>query len=330
MKFVKLLVIASIVVCVSTSWALAKPLTINVGYTSALGSPYDLLASKFAELANEYSKGEVNIKVRCCAQLATEDEAFKAMQLGTVDMYVITDVNIGPHFPLFDIMGLPYVFQSNDHVRKVFEGPVGQKLAQDLYDATGVTLLTYGGVGYRDFYNTKRPINTMADLKGIKIRVPKNKAMIATWKAFGAAPIPLAWADTPPALQTGAVDGGDNGTSFIKAQKFYEIAPHLAILDHFSYVTPLFASKRIMSKMDDVQREAVLRAAKDAGEYHVKAMENELGELRSFLGKEGGMSVTHPDKAEFIEVAQQVQNDFAADRSEEFKKLLQDIRDAAK
>jgi len=330
MKFLKLLVMASIIACAFTTLSFAKPLTINVGYTSALGSPYDLLASKFAELAEEYSNGEVDVKVRCCAQLATEDEAFKAMQLGTVDMYVITDVNIGPHFPLFDIMGLPYVFQSNDHVRRVFEGPVGQKLAKDLYDATGVSLLTYGGVGYRDFYNTKRPINKMADLEGIKIRVPKNKAMIATWKAFGAAPIPLAWADTPPALQTGAVDGGDNGTSFIKAQKFYEIAPNLAILDHFSYVTPLFASKRILSKMNDAQREAVLRAAEDAGKFHVKAMEDELGELRAFLEKEGGMKVTYPDKAEFIKVAQKVQDDFAADRSEEFKKLLQDIRDAAK
>ena len=330
MKFVKLLVIASIMACVCTSWAFAKPLTINVGYTSAIGSSYDILASKFAKLANEYSKGEVDVKVRCCAQLATEDEAFKAMQLGTLDMYVITDVNIGPHFPLFDIMGLPYIFQSDDHARKVFEGPVGQKLAQDLYDATGVALLTYGGVVYRDFYNTKLPINTMADLKGIKIRVPKSKAMIATWKAFGAAPIPLAWADTPPALQTGAVDGGDNGTSFIKAQRFYEIASNLAILDHFCAVTPLFASKRIMSKMNDAQRDAVLRAAKDAGKFHVKAMEDELQELRSFLGKEGGMKVTYPDKAEFIKVALQVQDDFAADREAEFKKLLQDIRNAAK
>ncbi|MCB2214531.1 MAG: TRAP transporter substrate-binding protein [Desulfobulbaceae bacterium] len=330
MKLVKLVIVAAIFACLNVSGVWAKPLTINVGYTGALGSPYDLLATKFAELANEYSNGEVNVKVRCCAQLATEDEAFKAMQLGTVDMYVITDVNVGPHFPLFDIMGLPYVFQSREHVKKVFDGPVGEKLAQDLYDATGVMLLTYGGVGYRDFYNTKRPINTMADLEGIKIRVPKNKAMIATWQAFGAAPIPLAWADTPPALQTGTVDGGDNGTSFIKAQKFYEIAPYLSILEHFAYITPLFASDRILSKMDDAQREAVMRAAKEAGEHHVKEMERELGELRSFLANEGGMEVTYPDKAEFIKVAQQVQDDFSADRSEEFKKLLQDIRDAAK
>ena len=76
-----------------------------------------------------------------------------------------------------------------------------------------------------------------------------------------------------------------------------------------------------MSKMNDAQRDAVLRAAKDAGAYHVKAMEDELGELRSFLEKEGGMKVTYPDKAEFIKVAQQVQDEFAADRSEEFKKI---------
>lgn len=85
-----------------------------------------------------------------------------------------------------------------------------------------------------------------------------------------------------------------------------------------------------MSKMNDAQRGAVLRAAEEAGIYHIKKMEDELGELRSFLEKKGGMKVTYPDKAEFIKVAQQVQKDFAADRSDEFKKLLQDIQNAAK
>ncbi len=312
----------------STVWA--KPLVINLGFTSATGSAYDKLASKFADLANEYGNGDIKVKVRCCGQLVSEDEAFKAMQLGTVDMYVITDANIAPHFPLMNAFVLPYIFQNAEHSAKVLEGPVGQKLADQLYEETGVTILTYGGVAYRDFYNSVRPINSMADLKGIKIRVPKNDVMIATWKAFGAAPIPLAWAETPPALQTGTVDGGDNGTSFIKSQKFYEVCDKLAILDHFSYVSPIFASKRVMSKMNDTQKEAILRAAKDAGKYHADLMSAELQELRDWLGAEGGMEVTYPDKTEFIEAAIKVQDDYAADKGEAFQQLIQDIRNAAK
>lgn len=328
MKLVKCILIGTLALMATSAWA--KPLVVNLGFTSARGSAYDKLGSKFAELTEEYSKGDIKVKVRCCGQLVGEDEAFKSMQLGTVDMYIITDANIAPHFPLMNAFVLPYIFQNTEHAAKVLEGPIGKGLADKMFEETGVILLTYGGVAYRDFYNSLRPINSIEDLKGIKIRVPKNDLMIATWKAFGAAPIPLAWAETPPALQTGVVDGGDNGTSFIKSQKFYEIANNLAILDHFSYVSPIFASKRIMKKMSPAQHDAVMNAARDAGKYHFDLMRDELKDLRDWLGSEGGMAVTYPDKGQFIAVARKVQDDYAANMGEEFKALLRDIRDAAK
>ena len=271
----------------------------------------------------------IDVKVRCCTQLATEDEAFKAMQLGTVDMYVITSNNISPHFPLMDAFVLPYIFQSKTHTYKVLDGPIGRKFADDLKAATKVWLLTYGWVGHRDFYNSVRPINTMADMKGLKIRVPKNDVMIDTFKAFGAAPIPLPWSDTPTALQTGTVQGGDNGTSFIKAQKFYEIMKNLAILEHFNFFSPLFASDRVMGKMTPEQKEAVMKAAADAGQYHREEMEKQVAEIRNFLANEGGMKVTHPDKTEFIEAAIRVQDNYVADKGPEFKALVDSIREAA-
>jgi len=167
-------------------------------------------------------------------------------------------------------------------------------------------------------------------MAGLKIRVPKNRVMIATFEAFGAAPIPLAWADTPTALQTGTVVGADNGTSFIKSQKFYEIADNLAILEHFSYFSPLFASSRVMKKFDDTQRAAILKAAGDAGKYHREVMGAQVAEIRAFLGKEGGMKTTYPDKTDFIAAGLKVQDSFAADRGDDFRKLLADIRAAAK
>ncbi len=256
--------------------------TVNLGYAAAKTSAYAILANKFEELVEKYSDGSVEVKVRCCTQLATEDEAFKAMQLGTVDMFIITGNNISPHFPLTDAFVLPYIFQSKDHAYAVLEGDIGASFSQKLLEATGVHLLAYGFVGDRDFYNTIRDVNTP---EGIKIRVPKNEVMIDTFTEFGASPIPLAWAEMPPALQTGAIDGADNGTSFIKSQKFYEIAKHLTILEHFSYFSPLLASDRVMNKFDDAQREAVKRAAKEAGAHHRQTMAEQIAEIRRFLGE---------------------------------------------
>lgn len=323
-------VLSLLITALAAGQAFAKPLTINLGYASSKGSTYAILAEKFAELAEKYSNNEIKMKVRCCTQLATEDEAFKSMQLGTIDMFIITSNNISPHFPLMDAFVLPYIFQSKKHTYDVLNGDVGRAFAAKLNQDTGVHLLTYGYVGHRDFYNSKRPVKKMADMDGLKIRVPKNQVMIGTFKAFGAAPIPLAWAETPTALQTKTVDGGDNGTSFIKTQKFYEIAKYMTVLEHFNFFSPLFASDRVMKKMSPAQKEAVLKAAADAGKHHVEVMEKRVKEIRTWLGKEGGMEIIYPEKSEFIQAAIKYQDEWLSDKPDTMKQLVNDIRAAAK
>lgn len=313
----------------ATQAAFAGDVTINLGYAAAETSSYGVLAAKFEELAEKYSNGSIDVKVRCCGQLMGEDEAFKAMQLGTVDMHIITGNNVSPHFPLMDAFVLPYIFQDKDHAYNVLEGEVGASFSKQLHEATGVYLLTFGFVGDRDFYNSRNPITKMEDMAGLKVRVPKNQVMIDTFIEFGAAPIPLPWADTPTALQTGTVEGADNGTSFIKSQKFYEIMPHFTVLEHFSYFSPLFASSRIMDKLDDAQRAAVLKAAKDAGAYQKEEMGGQVAGIRKFLTNEGGMKTTEFDRTDFIAAGQRVQDRYATEKSEVFAGFVQAIRAAA-
>lgn len=313
----------------STHTALADDVIINLGYAAAETSSYGVLAAKFEELAEEYSDGTIDVKVRCCAQLMGEDEAFKALQLGTVDMHIITGNNLSPHFPLTDAFVLPYIFEDKAHAYRVLEGDVGASFATQMKDATGVNLLTFGFVGDRDFYNSRNPITKIEDMAGLKIRVPKNQVMIDTFTEFGASPIPLPWADTPTALQTGAVEGADNGTSFIKSQKFYEIMPYFTALEHFIYFSPMLASDRLMGKLDDSQRDAVMRAAKDAGIYQKEEMTSQVEGIRTFLTTEGGMETAEFDRTDFIAAGQRVQDRYAADKGEDFIALLDQIRAAA-
>jgi TRAP-type C4-dicarboxylate transport system substrate-binding protein len=194
---------------------------------------------------------------------------------------------------------------------------------------TSVHLLSFGPALYRDFFNSKRPVNTMADMAGLKIRVPKNEVMLATFEAFGANPVPLAWSETPTALQTGTVDGGDNGTAFIRDMKFYEFEPHLVILEHFVAMAPLFASDNFMKKLSDEQREQILRAATDAGAEMRSQVANETSEIRQWLVEKGGMAMTTPDKAEFVEAGKSVQDMFAKKRGKDFVDLVKKIQAAA-
>ena len=171
--------------------AVAENIVINLGYAAAEGGSYSVLADKFEELAEEYSGGTIDVKVRCCGQLLGEDEAFKAMQLGTVDMHIITGNNISPHFPLMDAFVLPYIFEDKEHAYRVLEGEVGAGFSEALREATGVHLLAYGFVGDRDFYNSRNPITKVEDMAGLKVRVPRNQVMIDTFNEFRADPVAL-------------------------------------------------------------------------------------------------------------------------------------------
>nr|WP_306265574.1 TRAP transporter substrate-binding protein [Pararhizobium sp. IMCC3301] len=310
--------------------ALAAELTMNLGWETPLDSDYGVLAEEFKKLVDDYSEGSIEVKLRHSGQIGGEDNAFKALQLGTVDAYFISPGNVSPSWPLMDVMVLPYTFENTDHLRAVANGPAGASLKRQLQEQTGVHLLTFGGPSYRDFFNSVRPINTIEDMDGLKIRVPKNKVMLATFTAFGAEPVPLAWSETPTALQTGTIDGGDNGTNIIQEMKFYEYAKYLTVLDHFAGFTPMFVSDAFMKKLSEDQVEAVQRAADEAGEFHMQYMIGRIEEVRTWLATEGGMEVTRPDRTAFIAAAETVQQEVAAERGEAFAALLKEIRDAAK
>lgn len=322
--------VASVVaLAMSTTAALSADITMNVGFGAPEESLYGRFGKLFQTAVAERSGGDIEVKLRCCNQISSEDEAFKAMQLGTVDGFFITANNVSPHWPLMDVTVLPYIFQNAAHLDRVLNGPVGQRMKDQLQADTSVHLLAFGPALYRDFYNSVRPVNTMADMAGLKIRVPKNEVMIATFEAFGANPVPLAWSETPTALQTGTVDGGDNGTSFIRDMKFFEFEPHLVILEHFVAFAPLFASDNFMRKLTDEQRAQILAAAADAGAEMARQVATETEDVRKWLVEEGGMARTDPDKTDFIKAAQGVQQKFAAERGADFIELVNAIQAAA-
>jgi tripartite ATP-independent transporter DctP family solute receptor len=320
---------SAIITGITATSALAADITMNVGFGAPEESLYGRFGKIFEEKAEDYTNGTVDVKLRCCNQISSEDEAFKAMQLGTVDGFFITANNISPHWPIMDVTVLPYIFQNKEHLAKVLDGEIGQLMKDKLQADTSVHMLAFGPAMYRDFYNSVRAVNTMADMDGLKIRVPKNEVMIATFEAFGANPVPLAWSETPTALQTGTVDGGDNGTSFIRDMKFYEFEPHLVILEHFVSFAPLFASDNFMKKLNDEQREQIIRAANDAGTEFAKQVATETEEIRDWLATEGGMAMTTPDKTDFVEAAKGVQAQFSEQRGPEFVELVGRIQAAA-
>ncbi|MSP68439.1 MAG: TRAP transporter substrate-binding protein [Alphaproteobacteria bacterium] len=302
---------------------------INIGHATAEGGPYDVQANAFKDAVERESKGAIKVRVFCCFKMGSEEEMFQKLQLGTLDATIIAHNNVGPYFPKIDVLVLPYVFESYAHAEKVVDGPIGEMIWGELAAKTGVHLLYVGQISLRSMYNTKRPVNSMADLAGLKFRVPKNPVMIDTYKAFGSEPTPLAWGETLTATQTGTVDGGDLPLVYIWTQKFSEIAKNLTITEHFTMLAPLLFSDKAMQKMSPEQQAIVRKAAKEGSLAGRNRSSEEEKEVVARMEAQG-VKVTRPDKKPFMDAAKTVQANFIKERGPEMEKLLQAILAAAK
>ena len=307
-------------------------LVMTVGYALAEKSVYDTAAKVFAEEFEKRTNGEVTVRTFSSFKMGGEQEMFKKLQLGTLDGTIIAQNNAGPFYEPLDLLVLPYSLQSYEHAEKVLDGPIGQKIWEDMPEKAGVHLVSIVQIAFRHIYNTKQPIENIDDFRQLKYRVPKNAVMVDTYKAFGSDPVPLAWSETLTAVQTGAVDGGDLAIPVLYAQKFHDVAKHLALTGHFAALPPFFVSDKFIKRLSDDQRAALHAAAAVAAEAGRRQSNDEEAEMLRKLTEDHGVGITRPDRAPFIAAAKQVHQAFT-DRAEEqgarYIELLELIEDAA-
>ena len=307
----------------------AAKVTMNIGYSVNEGHPYGTFMNLFAERFETLSGGTVRVKVHCCHKMGSEQEQFKKLQLGTLDGTMIAQNNAGPFFPKIDLLVLPYMIQNYEHAVKVADGPVGEEIWGDMPKEVGVHLYSIPLFSFRHIYNTKMPINNLADFAKMKYRVPKNVVMVDTYKAFGSDPVPIAWSEALTATQTGTVDGGDLPIDVMYSQKFHDIAKHVAKTGHFVLAPPFFVSDKFMKKLDDKQKEAMHMASKiatAASRFHTNYG---MGIVQKKM-EAAGVQFTQPDIGPWVEKAKKVHAEFGEKRGPEYVAIMDKIYAAAK
>ncbi len=288
--------------------------------------PFAVAGNDFKKRVEEYTHGQIQVQTYCCFKMGGEEEMVKKLQLGTLDATIVAQNNVGPFFRLYDVFTLPYILRDYAHATKVLEGPVGRELSEKSAKAAGFHIFSSTSIAFRNIYNTKRPIEKMADLKGLRFRVPPNPVAIATYKAFGVDPTPLPWSETLTATQTGIVDGGDLEPTGFLLNGFAEVAKYMAETEHFALVAPLLISDRFMKKLSAEQQAAVRRAAVESAKV---GQEAELKLEKSIHGRLEAMGVkfSQPDKVPFIKAAAGVVDEIAKQRGPEFAELVKQIRE---
>lgn len=275
--------------------ALATTFKVAVG--DAQGSAQWEMASKFKSSFESKVAGKHKVDLFPNGQLGSEETTINSASMGTLDFSVLAVNNITPFSPTVGVLTLPYVIQSTEDAKKLVTGEVGKELTANTVRDAGVRIVGWTFSGFRVLTNSKKPIRTLADLKGLKIRVPKNEIMIASYQAWGINPTPMAWSETFTALQQGVVDGQDNPYITVSSMKFSEVQKHITNIRYVFSLEPIIVGEGIFKKQPADVQKAILEAGAEATEHSYKWLAETEGRIKKELTAKG-MKITDPADGE--------------------------------
>ncbi len=208
-----------------------SPIVIKFSHVVAVDTPKGKAAEFFAKRAAELTKGRVKVEVYPNSQLYKDKEEMEALQLGSVQMLAPSLSKFAPlGVKEFEVFDLPLIFDDYPSLHKVTNGPIGQGLLRKL-ESRGIHGLAYWDNGFK-VMSANKPLKTVEDYKGLKMRIQSSKVLDAEMRALGALPQVLAFSETYQALQTGVVDGTENPPSNLFTQKMHEVQKHVSVTNH--------------------------------------------------------------------------------------------------
>lgn len=288
--------------------AKAAEFTMRLGDSTASDHPYNLGAKRLAELVGQRSNGRVKIDIFDNSQLGAEKDLVEGLQNGTMDLVVTSTGPLGGFVPEINVVDLPFLFRDKAHAYKVLDGQIGQDLLKK-FDPVGIKGLSVWENGFRNITNSKRPITSPADLKGLKIRTMENKVHMTAFQALGANPTPMAFNEVYLALQTGALDAQENPLPVIYTSKLYEVQKYLSLTGHFYSPAPLLMSGKTWQKLPADLQKVFADTSVEVATYERQQIQTQEDQQVSQL-KEKGMQVSTPDKKPFQDATQSVYQQF--------------------
>lgn len=309
MKSLRNGVAASLMICaVSLS---AAPVVAET-YIVAVGAPSNSLqgrsAAKFAEdLQAELGDAHV-VELYADAQLGDEKELMQKLRLGTVQFTLISSImtNVAPEFALFD---MPFLVKNRAHLKSIDAEIVQSELAPKA-EKSGLKVLSTWENGFRQITNNTRPINTPADLQGLKIRTPSSEWRVAMFKEWGANPTSMSFSEVFVALQTGTMDGQENPLTNITGANFQEVQKYLSLTGHVYSPSYLTTGLETWNNLPDDVQSAVGTIAASVQDWSLAEGETADNELVDKV-KAAGMEVNEADKNAFIEASAPIYKAYA-------------------
>jgi tripartite ATP-independent transporter DctP family solute receptor len=322
MKFTKVLGLA-VALALSASASYAQSVTLRSADIHPDGYPTVDAVKYMGDLLSQRTNGRIKIQVMNNSVLGGEKDTIEQTRFGVIDMNRVNAAPFNNLIPETVVLGLPFLFRSTDHMHKVVDGPIGDKILA-AFEPHGLIGLAYYDSGARSFYTTKKPVEKLSDLKGMKIRVQQSDLWIAMMQAFGANPTPMPMGEVYSSLETGVVDGAENNWPSYESARHYEVAKNYTLTQHSMNPEILVMSKISWDKLTPDDQKAVRQAAKDS----VVKM-RELWSAREKSSEEkvraSGAKIITVNKDEFSAAMKPVYDKFVTDPK--MKDLLTQIQD---
>ena len=289
----------------------ALSLEIKTSDVHGEGYPTTEAIKYMGELLSQWTGGRYTVNLFPNMQLGGEKEALEQVQLGALEMTRVSVGVVGPIVDDFNVFNLPYVFKSLDQQHTVVDGEIGTGLLNKLEPA-GLIGLGYMDAGSRSFYVKDHPIETPADLAGMKIRVMQNPMFVDMVNAMGGNGVQIAYNELYTSLQTGVVDGAENNPPSYDEGKHYEVAPYYTLDEHLMVPEIFVFSKKVWDTLDATDQQLIRKAAAlcviKERELWAAKEEKALDDLRAA----GVTIISDIDKTPFIEATQAVRDKYGA------------------
>jgi len=291
--FLGIALAASALFVVTSQSSAAPTVTLQLAgaYPSTGGTPRALATEKIKELIEKKSDGRIKVDIYLDNQLGGDREILEGCQLGDIAMVSQTTAPQVTFIPQLAIFDIPMLFDNLDVARATLSGPFREQLDK-WYDKSGLKLLLFEPIYYRET-TTNRAIDKLEDFKGMKIRTMENKYHLAFWKALGANPTPLNFAELYVALQQGTVDAQENPYEVIWSSKFYEVQKYLVDTHHIAFILSIIMNKNTYNGLPDNYKQIIGESMKETSDYLFNQAKAKNEEMLGSI-KKTGMTVTEP------------------------------------
>lgn len=299
MKFFNLKTLATLVTSFTLLSATAMATTsLRFGYEAPRSDTQHEAAKKFNELLKEKTDGEVKLTLFPDSTLGNAQTMIGAVRGGTIDLEMSGSPNFSGLVSNLNVIDIPFIFKNREHAYAVLDGKIGQGLLKELEDQ-GLKGLAFWEVGFRSFTNSKHPVTSPDDIKGLKVRTNQNPMYIEAFSLLGANPVPMPLSELYTALETRAVDAQEHPIGIFWSVKLYEVQKYLSLTNH-GY-TPLIVvmNKAKFDGLSPELQQAIVESAQEAGKYQRQLnLDNEKGIIDQ-LKKEGVEVIEEVDNKPF-------------------------------